>query len=126
MTKNSDTIVSSNNTIQKPDPQKLKEGRAERQALRASRLTSAIDSGVPTTTITSPLSLAEQETIIVIPRSGPCSIDTTIPADMNKCLDREYPITSITLFNSKPVGASFQVPRNRISFRSCTKKEENS
>lgn len=110
------------NTTQKPDPQKLKEGRAERQALRASRLTSAIDSGVPTTSITSPLSITEQETIIVIPRSGPCSIDTTIPADMNRCIDRNYPITAITLFNSKPVGASFQVPRNRISFRSHTQK----
>lgn len=111
-----------NNNTRKPDPEKLKEGRAERQALRASRLTSAISSGVPTTTITSPLSITEQETIIVIPRSGPCSIDTTIPADLNKCLDRNYSITSVTLYSDRPVGASFQVPRNRISFRSHTVK----
>lgn len=108
------------------DHTKSHEAKKERQALRASRLASAIDSGVPTTSITTPLSISEQETIIVIPRSGPCSIDTTIPADMNKCLDRNYPITSITLFNSKPVGASFQVTRNRISFRSHSKKERSS
>lgn len=90
----------------------------EKNALRASKISQAISNNVPTTTITAPLSQSERETIIILNSDNTATIDTTIPRDLNRCLDRNYPITSITFYNSRPVGASFSVSSKKVSLRS--------
>lgn len=90
----------------------------EKNALRASKISQALSNGIPTTTITTPLSQSERETIIILTSDGTAIIDTTIPRDLNRCLDRDYTLTSVTLYNSRPVGASFAVSSKKISFRS--------
>lgn len=102
----------------KVDNEKRKQGRDEKNALRASKIQEALSHNIPTTTITAPLSQSERETIIILSSDGTATIDTTIPRDFNRCLDRDYPITSITFYNSRPVGASFSIPAKKISFRS--------
>ena len=90
----------------------------QKNALRASKISQAISNNVPTTTITTPLSSTERETVIILNSDNTATIDTTISSDLNKCLDRNYPITSLTLYNSRPVGASFKVSRKKVTFRS--------
>ena len=100
------------------DVEKRNEARKQKQLERSSKIQKAISSGIPTNNITTCLSEAERETIIILSSDGTATIDTTIPRDFNRCLDRNYPITSITLYNSRPVGASFSIPAKKISFRS--------
>ena len=102
----------------KVDNEKRKQGRDEKNALRASKISQAISNHVPTNTITTPLSSTERETIIILNSDNTATIDTTIPRDLNRCLDRDYTLASITLYNSRPVGASFSIPAKKISFRS--------
>ena len=92
------------------------EGRKRAQAARQSYIQSAIDSGVPITYTTTTISPAEQETIII---TSPASttIDTTVPSDINRCIKNKYTITSLTYYNDRLVGATFETTRNKITFR---------
>ena len=94
------------------------EAKKQKNALRASKISQAISNHIPTNIITTPLSQSEREAIIILNSDGTAIIDTTIPRDLNKCLDRNYTLTSVTLYNSRPVGASFSIPAKKISFRS--------
>lgn len=93
------------------------EGRKRAQASRQSYIQSAIDSGVPVTHTTTAISPAEQETIIV---TSPTltTIDTTVPSDINRCIKRKYKITALTYYNGRLVGATFEISKSKITFRS--------
>lgn len=100
------------------DYAKSMETKKRKQEERKCKISQAIESGTPCLSITTPISYEDQETLIVIGSDGSATVDTTISSDINKCLDRNYTIKSITMYNDRPVGASFKIPRKKVTLRS--------
>lgn len=92
---------------------------AAAQEKRERILKEAIKNGATICYMTSRLTSEEWETHIYINNNGNCVIDTTIPKDITKCINRGWKITHITYYEgtSQVVGLVCEGKSNDISIR---------
>lgn len=95
---------------------------AKRAALeeRQRIIQQAIQNGATVNYLSARITSEEWETIISYGYDGICTIDTTIPSDITKCIKRGWKITSVTYYKDSKIvaGITCEATNKQISILS--------